>query len=234
MIVRINQFEAARAEQEAGWAPFGLMGPLACHWPAETKAFEVFVLDRDEAGRPLAEDFRRRQMRHLIPQAVVALAEPGEQVVVRLDGPLADGELLGAFSHLTEPDGQGRFAVSEVHKYDPDPHETIASVRVQPAPARLAALAGDPRVGLHRSVRLRAFAVPADFVNPLLDAGPADDERWPELLSRAGFVLDAARGLKALHILTRRFDAAAVKSRLMRRLAAASAAATATSVGSAL
>lgn len=232
MIVRINQFDAARAEQEAGWAPFGFMGPLAYHWPADTKAYEVFVLDRDEAGRPLAEDFRRQQMRHLIPQAVVALAEPGEQVVVRLDGPIAEGELLGAFNHLTEPDGQGRFAVSEVHKYDPDPHETIASVRIQPAPARLAALAGDLRIGLHRSVRLRAFAVPADFVNPLLDAGPADDERWPELLSRAGFVLDAARGLKALHVLTRRFDAPTVKSRLMNRLAAAAAASATATVNS--
>src|SRR5687767_5957320 len=109
MIVRINQLEVGRVEQEAGWASGGVLGPVRYDWPADARSYEVLILDRDEQSRPLAEKFRQGQMRQLIPQAVAALREPGEEVVVRLDGLFAEGELLPALSHLTAPDGQGRF-----------------------------------------------------------------------------------------------------------------------------
>lgn len=223
MIVRMNQFDVARAEQEAGWAPFGLMGPVAYAWPPDARAYEVLVLDRDEQGRALGEEFRRQQVRLLIPQAVVALSEPGEQVVVRLDGPWADDELVPALGYLTESDGSGRFAFSGVQKLEHRPQETIASVRIHPTPQRLAALAGDARLGLDRSVRLRVVAVPNHLVNPLMDVTSAEDERWAEILPQAGFVLGTTRGLRTLHVITGRFDTPTLKSRLTQRLAAAAA-----------
>jgi hypothetical protein len=36
MIVRINQFEAARPEAEAGWPADGRLGPLLAPWPQGT------------------------------------------------------------------------------------------------------------------------------------------------------------------------------------------------------
>src|SRR5688572_4568282 len=137
MIVRINQFEVGRVEQEAGWASGGMMGPVRYEWPTDARSYEVLILEQDEQRRPPGEKFRQGQMRQLIPQAVAALREAGEEVVVRLDGPFAKNELLPALSHLTDDDGRGRFTVTEVQKLDPQPLEMIASVRLQPPPARL-------------------------------------------------------------------------------------------------
>ena len=218
MIVRINQFDAPRPDVEAGWEASGRLGPLGAAWPAGVRAYEVLILDHDEQRRPLPEAFRQNQMRQLIPQAVAALREPGEAVVARLDGPLADRELLPAYRHLTDAAGAGRFAVSGAAKLDAAPGEVLAGVRLEPSGPALAALCADAMVGLDRSVRLRAFGVPDDLVTPLLQADAPDDGRWPEVLARAGFVLGTVRGLRALHVLTARFDAAAVKARLMRRL----------------
>jgi hypothetical protein len=225
MIVRINQFDAPRPDVEAGWAAAGRLGPLGAAWPAGVRAYEVLILDHDEQRRPLPEAFRQHQMRQLIPQAVAALREPGEAVVARLDGPLADRELLPAYRHLTDAAGAGRFAVSGAGKLDPAPAEVLAGVRLESSGPALAALCADAMVGLDRSVRLRVFGVPDDLVGPLLDTDAPDDERWAELLARTGFVLGTVRGLRALHVLTARFDAAAVKARLMRQLLAAAQAA---------
>src|SRR4051794_26396483 len=96
MIVRINQTDAARAEQDAAWPAAGPSGPLRPAWPAEAKTFELLILGQDEQHRPVSESFRQSQLRHMIPQAVTALREAGDEIVVRLDGPLAEGELLGA------------------------------------------------------------------------------------------------------------------------------------------
>lgn len=220
MIVRINQFDAPRPEAESGWPGDGRLGPLLAPWPEGTRAFEILILDTDEQRRSLAEDFRRQQLRQLIPQAVAALREPGEAVVVRLDGPLAERELVPAYRHLTDPSGHGRFATSCARKLEPGPRETLAAVRVQPTDSALQALCGDAALGLERSVRLRALSVPEELAEVVIDIDSPDDERWADVLGRAGFVLSSVRGMLALHILTARFDATAVKARLMQRLTA--------------
>ena len=99
MIVRINQFEAARPEAEAGWPADGRLGP------------------------PLSESFRQVQMRQIIPHAVAALREPGEDAVVRLDGPIADRELLPAYRYLAGEHGEIRYSLSEAQKLDAAPAE---------------------------------------------------------------------------------------------------------------
>src|SRR5438128_305848 len=119
MIVRINQFDAPRPEAEAGWPADGRLGPLLAPWPAGTKAFEILILEQDENRRPLSESFRQVQMRQIIPQAVAALREPGEEAVVRLDGPLAERELLPAFRYLAGEHGECRFSLSAAQKLDP-------------------------------------------------------------------------------------------------------------------
>jgi hypothetical protein len=221
MIVRINQFDAPRPEAEAGWPAEGRLGPLSGRWPDGTRAFEVLILDQDEQRRALPTAFRQQQLRQLIPQAIAALAQPDEEVVVRLDGPLAERELLPAFRHLTDPAGQGRFVVADARKLDAAPAEVMTGVRIHPAtPQALQALCGDAALGLERSVRLRAFSVPREAVEAVLDIDAPDDERWHEVLGRAGFVLGTVREMRALHVITARFDATAVKSRLMQRLMA--------------
>src|SRR5690349_6493705 len=190
MIVRINQFDAPRPEADAGWPADGRLGPLLAAWPEGTRAFEILILEKDETNRPLSEAFRQQQFRQLVPQVVAALREPGEEIVVRLDGLFADNELLGAYRHLTDEQGLGHFAVSTAAKLNPAAGEPLASVRVQPtSPEALQRLCSDPAVGLERSVRMRVFCVPADMVEPMLDTDSPDDERWPELLGRSGFVL---------------------------------------------
>lgn len=221
MIVRINQFDAPRPDTDAGWPASGRTGPLGAAWPAGVRAYEVLILEEDEQKRPLAETFRQHQVRQLIPQAVAALREPGEAIVVRLDGPLAERELLPAYRHLTDAAGVGRFAMSGAEKLDVHPHDVLAGVRVEPSEPTLHALCADASLGLDRGVRLRVFGVPEDLVNPLIDIDGPDDRRWADVLARAGFVLSSVKGLLALHVMTERFDAATVKGRLMRQLLSA-------------
>lgn len=218
MIVRINQFDAPRLDAEAGWPASGRLGPLGGGWPAGVRAYEVLILEQDELKRPLAEGFRQQQMRQLIPQAVAALREPGDAVVVRLDGVLAERELLPAYRYLTDPAGGGRYAVSAAAKLGAAPEEVTAGVRLQPGDGSLAALCSDLALGLERSVRLRAFAVAEERVGPLLEIDAPDDGRWPEVLGGASFVVSTTSRLRGLHVHTARFDAATVKERLMKRL----------------
>jgi len=218
MIVRINQFDAPRPEAESGWPSDGRLGPLLAPWPEGTKAYEILILEQDEQRRPLSDSFRQQQLRQLIPQAVAALRQPGEEMVVRLDGPLADRELLPAYRRLTDASGQGRFAVSAVSKLDPAPSDVIAAVRIAPSGEGLQSLCADSALGLERSVRMRVLSVPETLVNVVIDIDSPDDERWADVLNRTGFVLSTVHGMLALHVLTARFDATAVKSRLMQRL----------------
>ena len=226
MIVRINQLPVVQAEAQAWPAGAGpLRGSIAYAWPEGTRAFEVVVLDRDERQQPLSDSFRQAQMRQLIPQVVAALKGAGEEVVVRLDGPVLPRELLPSLCHLTDATGQGRFMVSELAKLDPRPQQNMASVRLQPSEAGLAALCGDGELGLERSVRMRLFCVPESLVNALLDVHYASDGRWGEILEAAAFVMNVARELKALYVITRRMEAGPFKARLAQRLAAAATAA---------
>jgi hypothetical protein len=222
VIVRINQLPLEQVEPAAWPGGAGpLRGAVAYAWPADARAFEVLVLDRDEQHRPLSESFRQAQVRQLVPQVAAALRERGEEIVVRLDGPVSLRELLPSLCHLTDPAGNGRFMVSELAKLDPEPQEVMASVRMQPSDAGLAALCADAELGLERSVRLRLFGVPEPLVNSLLDLHYTSDGRWGELLDAAGFVVHAARGLRSILVVTRRLDAGQFKSRLTKRLVAA-------------
>ena len=218
MIVRINQLDVGRAEAEADWASQGMLGPLWYSWPTNTRIFEFLILDRDEQSQSLDEGFRQKQLRMALPHAIAAMREPGEEVVIRLDGPLAADELLPAFAHLTEPDLTGRFCISEAHKVDASPLEVIGSVRIGPSPQTCSEICLDSKLGLQRSVRLRAFSVPEEWVEPLLTTSETDAPRWREILPHAGFVLSTTRGLRAVQLTTRRLDAVELKSRLMQRL----------------
>jgi hypothetical protein len=218
VIVRINQIPVRRAEEEANWASQGMLGPLWYSWPPDARLFEFLILDRDEQKQSLAEDFRQAQLRMALPHAIAALRQPGEEVVLRLDGPLSADELLPAFAHLTESDSTGRFCISETRKLDPVPQDVIGSVRILPSPQTCSDICLDKELGLQRSVRLRAFSVPEELVNPLLSITETEDQRWREILPKAGFVLSTTRGLRALQLITRRFDAAEVKTRVMQRL----------------
>jgi hypothetical protein len=224
MIVRINQLDVARADQEAGWPAGGPQGPLGPTGSApaagELRTFELLILGHDEQNRPVSDAFRQAQLRQMVPHALIALREGDEEIVVRLDGPLAEGELLAGFRWLTEADGRGRFAVSAAQKREEAPAEVIGGIRLQPSPGRLAGMCADGGLGLERSVRLRAFCVPGALVNTVLEIAEADDPRWAEVLERAGVTIGTTRGLRSLHIQSRRLEAAGVKSRIMRRLIA--------------
>lgn len=217
MIVRINQLDADRAEEEAGWAEQGMLGPIRYDWPRDTHVYEVMILERDEQKRAVEDSFRQQQLRQLIPEAAEALREKREELVLRLDGPLTDGEMLAALQRLTDPQGRGRYAISPVRKLDPYPQDEIGSIRLDPSAQMLAMICALPSLGLDRSVRLRAFAVPEAMVNPLLDVDSTDDERWGEILGHCGFVMTTTRGLRSLQVRTR-IDPAEMKSRLIRRL----------------
>jgi hypothetical protein len=218
VIVRINQLDVRRAEEEADWASQGMLGPLWYTWPANTRVFEFLILDHDEQKQSLDQEFRQKQLRKALPHAIAAMREAGEEIVIRLDGPLTADEMLPAFAHLTESDLTGRFCISPVSKLDPAPVEIIGSVRIQPSPQTCSEICLDPNLGLHRSVRLRAFGVPEEWVEPLLMTNEAEDQRWREILPHAGFALSTTRGLGSLQLTTRRLDANEVKSRLMERL----------------
>jgi hypothetical protein len=218
MIVRINQFDPPRARQLAGWGDDSVVGEMHYGWPTDTHAFELVILESDEQQQRLTEAFRQRQLRQLLPEVISTFREPGEAVVLRLDGPLLRGELLGAMLHLTEPTGAGRFALGAVEKLDASPRGVCTSVRIHAPPERIAAICSDPGIGLERSVRLRAICLPLALVNPLLDVSELDDERWAEILPQASFVLSTTRQMHSLHLLTRRFDPVETRTRLMEHL----------------
>jgi hypothetical protein len=224
MIVRINQFDAANAEPYSGWDDDSLRGPIACELPAGTNAFEILILESDERQQKLAPSFRQGQLRRLLPDILAALREPAEEIVLRLDGPMIAGELLAAFVHLTDARGHGRFAISPVQRFD-DLAATppaVGSVRVHVPVPRLHMVLDDESLGLHRNVRLRAFAVPEPVVNPLLDIDELDDERWPEILAAARFVLGSVRSMQSLQILTHKLSADQTRQRIVQRLSGAS------------
>jgi hypothetical protein len=222
MIVRINQFDAANAEPYSGWDNDSPRGPIACNLPVGTNAFEVLILESDERQQKLAPSFRQGQLRKLLPDILAALRDPAEEIVLRFDGPMIAGELIAAFAHLTDASGHGRFAISSVQKYE-DRAETppaIGSVRIHVPVPRLATILDDESLGLQRNVRLRAFAVPGTIVNPLLDIDDLDDERWPEVLAGARFVLGTVRSMQSVHILTHKLSSEQARQRIVQRLSA--------------
>ena len=217
MIVRINQLDLDFPPDQAGWPPSELAGSLRYDWPRETLGYDVLVLEHDEGHRRLEDDFRRQQLRKLIPNAVAAIKNDDEQIIVRLDGPVARGELVAGFDRVLKHEDPTRFAFSSLRNLDVD-SPALASLRVHASPNLLTLLAGDPHLGLDKAVRLRIFAVPEECVDPLLDIDSVEDERWTEILTRSGFVLGTTRGLRSLQILTPRFAPADIKRRITDQL----------------
>lgn len=218
MIVRINQIDVATAELSAGWDIGNPRGAMEAIWPPDTFAYEVMVLDRDERDQPLPISFRQTQTRQLIPPVLAALSDPDSRVVLRLDGLLAEGELLAAFRAAADHDRIERFAFSATEKLDEPTRAAMTSIRLLPRPSHLAEVCTDAQLGLERSVRLRAFAVPEALVNPLLDTADVDDERWRDILPNCAFALSTANGLLSLLIWTPRWNAAETKQRIMEKL----------------
>src|SRR5437762_2603247 len=219
MIVRINQFDAANAEPYSGWEANAIRGPIDCELPAGTHAFEILILESDEKQQKLAPSFRQAQLRQLLPDILAALREPTEEIVLRLDGPLCAGELLAVFKHLTDPRGHGRFAISSAQKFEIAPSPpAVTSVRIHVPVPQLQTILQDTELGLHRNVRLRAFAVRESIVNPLLDIDDLDDERWAEILAQTGFVLGSVKSLQALQILTHKMAPEQMRNRVVQRL----------------
>lgn len=218
MIVRINQFDVTQTETNAGWGNHGFRGGLEHVWPADANAFEILILENDEQSQALAKSFRQSQLRQLISEVAAALLEDDEKIVARLDGPLQAGELLGGFSHLTTLEGRGRYAISEVRKFQQEPGMVAGSIRLCLSLERLAGLCVDRAIGLDHEVRLRIFSVAEELVDPLLDINVSEDERWPEVLNQAGFMLSTVRGLESIHLTTRRFSSADARDRLLQRL----------------
>jgi hypothetical protein len=218
MIVRINQFDPANAEPYSGWGDDGLRGAIHYDWPDDTHAFEVLILESDERQRQLAPAFRQTQLRRLLPEILAALAEPDEQIIGRLDGPVTSNELLGAMKHLTDAQGHGRFAISAAKRTQADAAPPIASVRIHLTLARLAALCMDANAGLDTTVRLRLFLVPEAIVNDVLEIDEVDDERWGPILSQAGLVMGSMRSMQSIYLLTRRVDSGQARQRILKRL----------------
>ncbi len=215
MIVRINQIDAAQAEPTAGWGPGALRGAIRYAWSQNAFVYQMHILDRDEHGRQLEASYVQAQWRKLIPHIIAALNVGPERAIVRVDGPLADGELLAAMTYL---DGCERFSVSPLQRLNGDREAIVASVRMLLSSGQMARMCVDPLLGLERSVRMRVIAVPETMVNPLLDTAETDDERWREILPAATFVLSTTVGLRSLLIWTSKFDPAAAKSRIMQKL----------------
>lgn len=196
----------------------GLRGAIGYEWPDDTHAFEVLILESDERQRQLAPAFRQSQLRRLLPEILAALAEPGEQIVARLDGPVAVNELIGTVKHLTDVHGSGAFAWSAAQRLAADAPPPIASMRIHLTLPRLGALCMDGSAGLDSGVRLRLFVVPEELVATALEVNELDDERWSAILGRAGVVLGSMRTMQSIYLLTRRVDSGQARQRILKRL----------------
>jgi hypothetical protein len=218
MIVRINQFDPANAEPYSGWGDDGLRGAILYDWPEDTNAFEVLILESDERQRQLAPAFRQSQLRRLLPEIVASLTEPGEQIVVRLDGPMANGDLPALLKHTTDSQGHGRFVFSGCAKLQNDTPPPIASLRIHLTPPRFASLCMEAGAALDGRVRLRLFLVPENLVNTLLELTDLDDPQWGQILPQAGAVVGSMRGMQSIYLLTRRVDSNQARQRILKRL----------------
>ena len=218
MIVRINQFEPLRAQEHSCWPEFPPVGEIHYEWPIDTHGFEILIRESDEQNQRLAETFRQQQLRQLLPEIVATFRQPGEAIVLRLDGVMLRNELIPVMWHITDDHGHGRYAVAGVEKLDASPQPLYGSVRIHAPPERLVSICSDSSIGLERTVRLRVICAPVALVNPLLDMHDLDDERWGEILPQVGFVLSTTRQMHSLQLLTRCFDPVETRTRLMERL----------------
>ena len=204
MIVRIQQFPLIDAERFAAWPVDGIAAPIRMPFAPGTNAFELSVLEKDEAGRAVPMERRHAHLRALVAPLAEGLKENDSSIVVRLDGPISPAELVSAFQYLTNGVGTGRFAFDGAEKLDSIADQPArGSVRIEAGGAALAAICNDPQLGIDRGVRMRVFCVPRELVNPLLDTADLRDERWPDILPAAHFVMQNTHGLDALHVMSR-------------------------------
>jgi hypothetical protein len=209
VIVRINQIDPQQFEGDSpssAWPSDGPTGRIHIQWTP--RAYEVLI----------ADSFRQQQLRRMIPLAAAALAERGQVLVLRLDGPASPGELLPAIAHLASAGPDARFACSEFHKLHPLGPAAPASLRIAASAGFTGMICSDENIGLSRSVRLRAMSVPPDLVAPLLDVAATDDERWQEILPHSPFLLSTTPQLRSLRILSSSLEPAEIKSRITRQL----------------
>jgi hypothetical protein len=219
MIVRVQQFPVQDAETFGGWPDVGLISGIAYEWGDETGAFEIVIAEQDESGRPLSGRLRRDHLRSVIPTLAQALQQPGGTLIARLDGPCAPGELLGALQHLPACEASGRFALSPVQKLDASPGACFGSLRMEMDFQRLEMLCSDPGLNLETSVRLRLFGIAEEAAEAVLVTDETSDERWGENLAQTSFIIQPARGMEAIQVITPRFGASEFSARVTRALA---------------
>jgi hypothetical protein len=218
MIVRINQIDVHQAETLSGWPEIGLTSGLEGAWPEDTYAFELLILETDESGKTLPGEFRCRQLRTLLPDVLEALRQDDELLVIRLDGALREGEMLDMLAHVRRLLPTSAVAVSPIHKLAPDLPPPQVSVRMSVEPSEIAALCEDEKLGLDRGVRLRAMLVPETLVPDVLEIDSPGDPRWAHALPLLGAVVSTTQPLRAVQIITPRFDPAQTRVLLTRHL----------------
>jgi len=214
MILRINEFAPDNADAYSGWEIEPFRGPIEHDWPPDTHGFEILVLETNQQREVIPDELRRRQLRKLIAPVIEQLKITSEELVARFDGPMSSTGIVPILRHCTDTLGRGRFALSQVVQLDAIAPPPIGSVRMHVEMQRLPELLEDAAFSLEHDTRLRLFAVPPSVVNPLIDIDDLTDERWHNVLASAGFMISTAWQLSAMHLLTRRFDAAATQERL--------------------
>jgi hypothetical protein len=216
VILRINEFDPANADAYSGWEVEPFRGPIEHDWPPDTHGFEILVLESSDLPQPVPEDYRRKQFRKLLPAIIQQLRKEGDELVARFDGPMSAAGLVPILHHCTDSLGRGRFAVSQTVQLDPVAPPPISSVRLHLTMETLGDLLTDAAFSLDHDTRLRLFAVPPTSVNPLIDVDELTDDRWQYLLASAGFMISTAWQLRAVHLLTRRFDAVQTQQMLSK------------------
>lgn len=220
MIVRINPIDITRAEHESGWPVEPFVGGLAAAWPPAVRAYELTIPPQDEKGRPLTDEFRRQQMRQMIPQAAIALRGLEDVPVLRFDGRMAGRELFPAWRHLPADDDAGRFAYSAAGKLEESAVHPAASVRLSGDLRRISAAVNDAAIGMERTVRCRLFFAPPSAAASLIDVSDTGDARWPGLLAESKLMIGTTSGLRSLHLFSAEHDLTQVRTKVMQRLIA--------------
>ena len=217
MLVRLNQIDPRSADGAAGWTTGGYRGTVAHTWAATAFAYQVQALEADERGRAVSAEARRAEVRRVLPGVIAAVGGAGTTVVVRLDGPFGPGLVPGVVAAA----GAKGYAISAVQRFGFDGAEPLASVRLVATAETVERLCGDEGLGLEAGVRLRAFALPASLVDPMLDMAEPDDERWREVLPLAAAVVSTAADLMSVVVWSMELTPDVLRDRLAARLAAA-------------
>lgn len=217
MIVRINQIDPAQADATSGWpVPDG----SGFAWPAGTRAMDLFILSEDENRQPLSDAFRRQQFRQMLPQIAIALRDVGESPVLRLHGPIGDGDLLAGWQHLTDADGRGRYAFSAAARTGVSDLPATATLALAPSWKCLSAACADSRLGIDRAVQSLLLLGPDEQVPGFLTGVTAPKPDWAALLGHWPVAVRPTRGLRSVQLFTRHLDMPQVKQRIMQRLMA--------------